>query len=400
MKARRTAWRWIRRGLLAGAAIFGVLVLALLGTFGFLQLQSRQAVTLPSPTGPYRVGRAIYDWTDTSRADPFSPSSHRPRELSVWVWYPASVPAGARRAAYLPSDWQDAVQGTDFLHTRADAITTNSWDDVPLADASQRYPVLVFMPGFGRIAADYTTLAEDLASHGYVVFSVNPTYLSDDVVLGSGRVVAANRKIAEAVDNSTGRDVWGARVVEGEAADMRFALERADVLDRTTGQRFAGRLDTSRVGLLGHSIGGAAATRGCELEPRCAGAVNLDGAMFGPVVTDGVGRPFLFLGEDPSMSALRPSQLRGVMRNVPAGEGHALTVTGAGHMNFSDTSVLYKFPPNQLGVIGPIDGWRAVAVTRTYVNAFFGATLRGGSAALLDGPSRKYPEVHAARGVS
>lgn len=400
MKERGRVWRWVRRGLLAGGAIISVLVLTLLGMFGFLQLQSRQPVKLPAPSGQYNVGRAIYDWTDSSRADRFSPGGRGRRELSVWVWYPARVPGGSKRAAYLPPQWQHAVQGTDFVHTRADAITTNSWENAPVAGATQPFPVVVFMPGFGRVAADYTTLAEDLASHGYAVFGVNPTYISDDVVLGQGRVVAANRQVAQEVDNADSRKSTGPIVVEVEAADMRFVLGQAEALDHMAGQRFAGRLDTSRAGMLGHSIGGAAATRGCEVEARCAGAVNIDGAVFGPVVGDGVGKPYLFLGEDRSLSAVPASELRGVLRNVPDRDGRVLTVTGAGHMNFSDMSVLYKFPPNQLGLIGPIEGGRAIKISRAYVNAFFAATLRNQPGADLPGPAREYPEVHVVRGFS
>jgi dienelactone hydrolase len=394
----RLVWKWLRRGLLGLAALISVFLLVLLAMFGYLQIESRQTVTLPAPTGPYQVGRTIYEWTDQARPDPFSPQGQSPRELSVWAWYPARSPRGARHAAYLPSVWQRAFQGDDFMHTRADAVTTHSWEDVPVANAEDPFSVLVFMPGFGRVAADYTTLAEDLASQGYVVFAINPTYLSDEVVLGHGRVVPANAQVAETIDNARAREPVGARVTEVEAADLRFTLDQAQVLDRASGGRFAGRLDTSRIGFFGHSIGGSSATRACELDPRCMGAVNLDGAVFGPVVTEGIHKPYLFLGEDPSLSATPKAELQGVVRGAATGEAHLLTMSGAGHMNFSDMGVMYRFPPDQLGLIGPIAGVRALTIAAAYLSAFFGSRLRGPSSPHLSDPS-PYAEIRVVRGV-
>lgn len=395
----RARW-WFKRGLQGAAAFIAVLLLVLAGMFGYLQLESRQAVTLPSPTGHYQVGRTIRDWTDSTRTDPFSPTGRSPVDVSVWVWYPAVVPQGAQRAAYMPADWARALD--DFLHTRAAAVSTHSWSSVPIAGTGRRFPVLVFMPGFGRVAADYTTLAEDLASQGYVVFAINPPYISDDVVL-DGRLVPENERLHAEEENAPNPKAQGAidaRVIEVEADEMRFVLDRAASLSGAEDGLFAGRLITSRAGFLGHSIGGAAAARACEVDPRCVGAVNLDGDMAGGVVAEGIHKPFLFLGEDPSISPPPTAQLRGVIRGIPAGEAHVLTLAGAGHMNFSDLGVLWKFPPNQLGAIGPIDGRRALTVTQTLLLAFFGLELNGKSSRLLSSPSATYPEVHVVEGVA
>lgn len=398
MTLTRRVLRWTGRLLLGLLALVGVLLFGTLGLFGYLQIQSRQPVTLPAPTGPDQVGRTLYDWTDTSQADPFSPGGRVPREVAVWAWYPASVPEGARRAAYLPPTWQQAVQGDDFLHTRADAVTTHSWQDVPVAGPSP-HPVLLFLPGAGRNVADYTTLAEDLASHGYAVFGVDPTYVSDDVILGQDRVVSANQQVNRQMEADSNRDAMGARVIEDEANDLRFALTQVHALAQTPGQRFQGRLDIAHVAFFGHSIGGAGAARACQMEPRCAAAVNIDGIMYGPVVSEGVGKPFLFLGEDPANSGLPTATLRGALQGVPSGQGGALTVTGTGHMNFSDMGVLYRFPPNALGLIGSIDGARALTITRTCLTSFFAAHLLHQPDTLLQGHGSAYPEVRPARGV-
>ena len=59
------------------------------GLIVFLWIRHNHIVTLPTPTGPYRVGRIEYDWTDRSRVDPFAPSPRQKRKLPVWLWYPS-----------------------------------------------------------------------------------------------------------------------------------------------------------------------------------------------------------------------------------------------------------------------------------------------------------------------
>ena len=50
-------------------------------------------LSLPAPTGPYRVGATALDLKDTSRADPWVPTDPA-RELMVTLWYPTHVAHG------------------------------------------------------------------------------------------------------------------------------------------------------------------------------------------------------------------------------------------------------------------------------------------------------------------
>jgi hypothetical protein len=74
----------------------GLAVLATLGVFvvgaltGVLYLEHRSEVTLPAPTGPFAVGRALFDWVDDGTLDASSPAPGSKRELLVWIWYPAA----------------------------------------------------------------------------------------------------------------------------------------------------------------------------------------------------------------------------------------------------------------------------------------------------------------------
>jgi len=87
---------------LRSVAMVGVLGLGAL--LGSLWLEHRTELTLPPPTGPFAVGRAIYDWTGDATLDTLAPVPGTKRELLVWIWYPAAPgPSGAVVDDYLPA---------------------------------------------------------------------------------------------------------------------------------------------------------------------------------------------------------------------------------------------------------------------------------------------------------
>ncbi len=146
---------------------------------------------LPAPTGPDEVGRMEFDWVDTSRPDPDSPSGHR--EIAVWLWYPASPKKGCEAAEWMQGKWGELLlpyylskhksAGTFLPEVEArlkdhpiSTIRTHAYPDAPILHGKKKFPVLLFEPGFGELPFFYTTLIEDLASHGYVVAGTIPTY--------------------------------------------------------------------------------------------------------------------------------------------------------------------------------------------------------------------------------
>jgi hypothetical protein len=153
-------------------------------------------------------------WTPSRLIDP------RPSSCQSWVWYPAGTASGMLVAPYWPSAWQRALGGaggfSDLLHTRPTPIQAHALDHPQVSTNKRQYPVLVLAPGQSLMGADYTTIAEDLASHGYVVAGINPTY-SIDVVLSSDRVIRSGANARDADYGQVAR-VWG--------DDMRFVVAR------------------------------------------------------------------------------------------------------------------------------------------------------------------------------
>jgi hypothetical protein len=92
------------RGVLKSFAVLAVLgVLGIVALLGFLWLENRSEVTLPTPTGSFAVGRAIHDWTDSVALDPLAPVPGTKRELLVWIWYPSAAGQSVVMDDYLPA---------------------------------------------------------------------------------------------------------------------------------------------------------------------------------------------------------------------------------------------------------------------------------------------------------
>lgn len=258
--------------------------------------------------------------------------------------------------------------------------------------------------GIGALATDYTTLAEDLASHGYVVVGMDAPYSTTVVVLSDGQVVTktAAGNPGEARLSTTEQDLRSDRLIALWSAATRFVLDQMTRLDNAepTGP-FTHRLDLNAVGIFGHSFGGATAAQFCHDDTRCRAGIDIDGMPHGTVIHDGLNRPFLFLtasdhGDtaDPANRAALAS-IRSIYRGIPADQRCWLTIRGTGHFNFSDQSLLKDPTLSRLaGMIGPLDQRHALAVTTDIIRQFFDTYLRRQRSRFPGDLTERQPEIH------
>ena len=342
---------------------------------------------LPKPTGRYAVGRRLLYILDSSRIDDKAVRPDREREFMTIVWYPAAGQTSEPSSSWIPALWADSAAGDLMMFTRrvrppltiqdiARVVsTTRSFarDSAPVASTDRPFPVVIFSPGNVVMPSYYATLAEELASHGYVVIGHVPAGYSRSVVLPDGRVYAR-----QPFDNI---DTW--------IGDIRYLVSHLSAWNRDSRHPLHDCLDTMRIALAGHS-GGANASEVVTSDRRVAAVAAID-----PGVTDtawATAKPTLILSSDWGGRAAVDTSVADMLQERVVFRRHlrngfALTVKGAQHMSFTDISAI---PRLQLGV----NALEQVLATRRVLVAFFDEALRGFHSDLLrggDGPAGLVP---------
>ncbi|MFD4240913.1 alpha/beta hydrolase family protein [Streptomyces sp. NPDC058525] len=343
---------------------------------------------LPRPTGPSPVGSSVLHLVDRSRPDPWMPEAHG-RELMVTLHYPAARTGGAGRTTpyATTAETQALIDGYGLGEaiSAAELSAMRTYARKDARPAPGRYPLVVLSPGFTVSRYTLTALAEGLASRGYVVASVDHAYESLGIQTPDGRLLtcAACGPISEG-------QVPESKITAGRARDVSY------VVDRLTGRhpvwKYAETIDRRRIGMAGHSIGGAAAATAMLADERIRAGINMDGSFHDTLPEEGLGgRPFMLLGTDDDM-------------HRPGGTDHTwdeawerfggwkrwLTLAGSDHFTFTDGAVIL----DHFGVPrSPLPADRALVLTRAYVAAFFDRHLKGTAQPLLDGPSPANPEM-------
>ncbi len=374
-----------------GALIIGALIAAVVLLLALMYVEHFFPTRLPTLTGGYRVGRTSYFF---SNAVAYAPVNQRLRQVVVWIWYPAEPQLTSEPADYLPVEWLRAANDSwAWVMTRLfmrdlSKVQAHSVVGAPVSSAKRSYPVLVMRAGGSALTLQYSTLAEDLASHGYVVVGVDAPYRTHLVVLPSGEV--KHRPLRNDPEEVSLERVN--QLMMMWTADVRFVLDRLEAVnERDDRGLLMHRLDLTKIGVFGHSFGGAQALQICHDDARCKAGIDIDGMPFGSVVVEGVNKPFMFLMGDHSHDlGSEPKglhvarDLNGIYRHLPEADRVALMIAGADHFSVSDGGVLRSHVLlsilRALGLV--IDGYRQLATTSACVNAFFGEYLNGEANAL------------------
>jgi hypothetical protein len=134
------------------------------------------------------VGRVSYDWVDRARTEIYAAKPEDRRELVVFVWYPAKPQPAVEFAPYVPPAWAPAAE---FLGLNVAGLRSHAIPEAAVAADTSAYLVLVLSPsGFPPLLMG--AIAEELASHGFVVVGVNHTYETTVTPFADGRIVPMN----------------------------------------------------------------------------------------------------------------------------------------------------------------------------------------------------------------
>ncbi|MBE6753723.1 MAG: hypothetical protein E7559_05140 [Ruminococcaceae bacterium] len=357
------------KGCLIGLAIAGgllallILLVALLPSLLFTDYQG-----LPT-TGKYDVEMASAILVDENRTESFE-SDGSNREVPVYFFYPDT--------------------------------------------ASGSFPLVVFSHGaFGYYQSNMSTYME-LASHGYVVVSLDHPYHSFFTKDTDGKTVIVNPEFMQQVmyinDNAPEEEIisisheW----LRLRTDDMNFALDTikkacesgitdAWHIDSDSGnmENILSLIDTDRIGLMGHSMGGAASVTLGRTRDDIDAVINLDGTMLGEqygykdgeydLYEESYPVPLLFVSneahhyESQEVEELYVNNV--VLEN--AVDARYTYFVGSGHMNFTDLPLFSPKLAEMLGT-GEVDAKECIVTMNELILDYYNCCLKDMGEAVVE----------------
>jgi hypothetical protein len=397
--------------------------------------QVAQRPSLPRPTGEFGVGRASFDMTDSTRNEPFASTPGAKRKIVVHVWYPVDKAAveGVKPAPYLPGFEQVRSQLTDSdVHGLFKPATysgpmslpvTDVYEGIAMPRGGMKFPLVLFSHGWGNPTFLYTTELEDIVSHGYIVLAVDHTYDTAYTEFSDGTfALFAQKAFDEAVKLPHGFNDYAKARVAIMAQDNQFALTQVLQLASSTAKvPFHDRIDDQHIAAIGHSIGGLASARTCQIDPRIEACMDQDsvdyrGSAFAVTDLETVEQQpfFLFVvssadiwssnvvnPSDHDLAVQKMSRLDygNLVRSEQANQDRQLVAIKGGayrlmlfnvpdfiHRSFTDQTLLVTDDHHDAAV-------HNYRVAETYTLAFLDKYLKGVSAPVLD--ADKQVDEHA-----
>ena len=351
------------------------------------------------PTGPHTIGTFSLYRVDESRPEIYSDDPTDPRELLLQVWYPTAPNPDAEAAVYMENShiFGPALARffnlPPFLFDHLNLAQTSAFANAPIAPGDEAYPLILFSHGLNGFRGQNTTVVQELASHGYVVATVDHTYGNVVSVFPDGRSIFRSPDLFTETGDPPRT---GQTLVQVWAQDLAFALAQLTMLNEAEDGELHGRLDLSRIGVFGHSTGGGATLTFCQQDVRCTAGLGLDSWLI-PTPDDMETKPppqsFMFISTPTWIGEENSARGQAIFAALP-NQATLVTIAGADHYDFSDLP-LFSPLTHQLGLTGTIDGTLMTEILNRYVLAFFDSTLRGQASDLL--LASPYAEVEVER---
>ncbi|KAF2450582.1 PAF acetylhydrolase family protein [Karstenula rhodostoma CBS 690.94] len=342
---------------------------------------------VPNPPGRYNVTLTIGTLTDHTRNDP-SVETPTPRTLVLSVFQPTRC-ASTVAVTYMPNKTAE-FQGpylqrqfnisADFTPLFLEARLPVCPDEPNGSSTLDDGPILLFSGGWNIPRLYYNVIASAIASEGFTVISIDHPGDTNIITYPDGHAVVGRSSGFPTIDEF-------AQYTSARAADATFIIDQlsnATAVAELLPQRGPREFCTDRVGMLGHSLGGAAAVQAAGQDPRVRGAIDLDGAFHGSVPSSGVFAPVMYVMSEelskapyPTLDKLWP-QLKGPKL--------WLKVANTTHMSLSDALTLLQAAGQDTAAFGDLLGTIAPTELVRLLVAYTAAWMRGAFAGKVGGP--------------
>ena len=308
----------------------------------------------PKVTGKYQVATANYTYIDKNRIEEFTDKGDN-RFVNVEFWYPKNA------------------DGT--------------------------YPLLVFSHGASGIKTSNTSTFTELASHGYIVASIDHPYHSFYTISDDGTKALINTDYNSEVSNANKEGIYTKEEVYSliqkwmklRTDDMNFVIDTILTKVKSENGTIYQHINTEKIGVFGHSMGGAASVWLSGERDDIDAVVNIDAPFFSELVykkeiDDFVARgedfttPLLNIYSDDVWGQLESNSI--YVANKPNNEhfkdAYTVHFKGAKHLSLTDLPLFSPILAIMLqGGKAEIDKYYSIETENELILKFFDFELKG-----------------------
>ena len=255
---------------------------------------------LPKPEGQYIIGTDVFTWEDTYRDEWFTKDKIDTRKIVVQIWYPASEKSDSLYPYMDNADIRiqsisERIGKGKGLIKPASQVKTNTYYKAKPID--EKFPLILFSHGLGGYKTQNLINIETLVSEGYIVIAPDHTYDATITIFEDGTSIGFEAGLPDEVSPE---EFWATRIpqINTRSSDMSFLIDRLQTMKNYS---VYNSIDFNKIGIFGHSFGGATSVVSSWNDTRISACLNLDG-WFVPIVDEiintGLKIPFCYIGQE------------------------------------------------------------------------------------------------------
>jgi len=300
---------------------------------------------LPEPDGNHVVGTQMFYWEDSSRDELFTKDIIDARKIVVQIWYPAIQPSDSLYP-YMDNPelrlnaLSEQIGVPNFLMKHVKNIKGNSYFNAKPIE-NKKFPLILFSHGLGGTKTQNSINIESLVSNGYIVIAPDHTYDASITIFEDGETFdfQSGLPVSELKEQNVTEELfWKTRLpqINTRANDMKFIIDKLQMMKNNP---IYNNINFNKIGIFGHSFGGATSVLSSWNDTRISACLNLDG-RFEPIVDDiinnGLKIPFCYIGQESWGKKSKNYSKLNVFFNNCQNDAYIIKVKQTKHFDYSD----------------------------------------------------------------
>ncbi len=239
-----------------------------------------------------KIGRVVRVVKDNSRNEIFNCTNEN-RTLIMSIFYLADEVYCEGKSAFYKDLYEPNVERfiqewakSDELEQYINELSTNIFINAPIKNINDKYPVVIYSPGFSCDRDSTVFIIEKLVKHGYIVITLGSLHETDFTIMPNGEVVGMLEELNDFPSNS--KEIWR-ELIDIRKKDILFLTNHLEYIDKND-EILKNILLLDKIGLIGFSLGSQACFEVAADDERIKAVVLLEGCLHDSTVLERVNK--------------------------------------------------------------------------------------------------------------